>query len=61
MVLHGCLEVGSTDLPLIETIERDTKFDELADQERFIVVYPNHKLDLRPVKRTILLGILDRL
>jgi poly(hydroxyalkanoate) depolymerase family esterase len=48
MVLHGCLEVGSTDLPLIETIERDTKFDELADQERFIVVYPNHRLDLRP-------------
>ena len=46
MVLHGCLEQGSTDLPLMETIEHDTQFDKLADQERFIVVYPNHRLDL---------------
>ena len=48
MVLHGCLECGSSELPLIESIEHDTQFDELADKERFIVVYPNHKLDLGP-------------
>jgi len=38
MVLHGCLERAST-------IEHDSAFDDVADQERFIVVYPNHKLD----------------
>ena len=32
------------------TIEHDTKFDAVADQERFIVVYPNHKLDPRAVR-----------
>jgi len=54
MVLHGCLERGGDSnqkppfpLPMaIETIEHDSKFDEVADRERFIVVYPNHKLDL---------------
>jgi poly(hydroxyalkanoate) depolymerase family esterase len=45
MVLHGCLEQGRSDIPFIETIEDDTKFDELADTEQFIVVYPNHRLD----------------
>lgn len=38
MVLHGCLTHAST-------IEHDSAFDEVADQERFIVVYPNHKLN----------------
>jgi len=49
MVLHGCLEQGSPDnlplFPWVESIERDSKFDDIADQERFIVVYPNHKWD----------------
>lgn len=38
MVLHGCLEQNGT-------IERVTNFDALADKERFIVVYPNHKFN----------------
>jgi len=43
MVLHGCRETGGeTDLSFDESIERDSKFDEVADRERFIVVYPNH-------------------
>ena len=46
MVLHGCLEQGGGQLPFIETIEHDSKFDEVADRERFIVVYPQHKLDV---------------
>jgi poly(hydroxyalkanoate) depolymerase family esterase len=48
MVLHGCLEQGSSDnpVPWASSIERDSKFDDVADQERFIVVYPNHKWDL---------------
>jgi len=47
MVLHGCLEQGGpgNPYPWVETIERDSKFDDVADQERFIVVYPNHKWD----------------
>jgi len=46
MVLHGCLETGgeSGSLPF-ESIERDSKFDDLADRERFIVVYPNHEFE----------------
>ncbi|MBV8554449.1 MAG: PHB depolymerase family esterase [Planctomycetaceae bacterium] len=49
MVLHGCLQQGGGPLPFIDTIELDSKFDEVADRERFIVVYPNHKLDvIRP-------------
>jgi poly(hydroxyalkanoate) depolymerase family esterase len=38
MVLHGCCTHAST-------IQHDSNFDEVADQERFIVVYPNHKLN----------------
>jgi len=47
VVLHCCLEQGSPDnpYPWAETIERDSKFDDVADQERFIVVYPNRKWD----------------
>ena len=45
MVLHTCLQRGSSSLPFMETIEADSKFNDVADQERFIVVYPNHKLN----------------
>jgi len=49
MVLHGCLECGGPPCPFPfldrATIEHDSKFDDVADQERFIVVYPNRKLD----------------
>ena len=56
MVLHGCLEQGGGQLPFIETIEHDSKFDEVADRERFIVVYPQHKLECHPPFRTISAG-----
>jgi len=44
MVLHTCMQTGGEKglLPF-ESIERDSKFDEVADRERFIVVYPNHE------------------
>ena len=41
MVLHGCLEQGGGQLPFIDKIQHDSNFDAVADQERFIMVYPN--------------------